>query len=270
MSESPDNIGKIAGKAFKAPGISGITAQAFKTPDISGIMAQAFKATDISGIIAQALKTPDISGIMAQAFKAPDISRIMAQIQTAIDSPETDLRETQVGEIENFFRSSELQSVQHDLVKWLQTAIQLLQDFRGKLSPEVSALIKHILLPILLAVYVVAPIHTYVWGSNNQNASERQAVRNTNIVVNLIVPKPESNLRIVDGFATIHRKPKGKSEPINVTISGDCLEVLEVRKKWRLVRFYESTDTCEGWVRAKYLKKIKPLSRHWLKNNRAE
>ena len=49
MSESPDNIGKIAGKAFKAPDISGITAQAFKTPDISGIMAQVFKAPDISG-----------------------------------------------------------------------------------------------------------------------------------------------------------------------------------------------------------------------------
>ena len=167
-------------------------------------------------------------------------------------------------EVEWFFNLPELTTVRGDTVKLFQTAIQRLRELKGKLPPEVL-----FALTLAIQVLLVPLLQSWAYGPN-QTVNKTEIIRNTNIEINLNFPKPDNSLRIVNRLTTIHRNPKGKSQIAELAYCGDCIQVLEARKKWRLVRFHNGNETIEGWVLAKYLDKTKPLSRHWRKNNTIE
>jgi hypothetical protein len=111
----------------------------------------------------------------------------------------------------------------------------------------------------LLACYIF-----FIW---TQPHSPTDNFRQANIQVNgecqlELIP----SIRIVYQDAHTYSRNRGTSEIVDFLFSGEIVEILEQKKKWRLVRWADfEGDFHEGWVRAKNLRKPKPLSTHFLR-----
>ena len=232
---------------------------------IADLKASAPKFSDMQIVKEQAKLTADL-----KRAHLGNISKVVADLKASaprFDFVDVQLNPSQLEVVEGFFDSPELTESIDDPLKWAETAIEMLKS--SNCLPSQADIIKGLIIAIIVNVLFAfgSSVLEVDDGRSPVASSHTEVVKNSNIVINLNFPNPDNNFRIVRGLAMVHQKPRGKSAIINAAVSGECVEVLEVRNRWRRIKFSNCEDPCEGWVRAKYLKKIKPLSRHWQKNN---
>ena len=91
----------------------------------------------------------------------------------------------------------------------------------------------------------------------------------TNVIVNLSFPSNfVKRTSIVHNDAEVYVGRRSRSKVVGYLFNGDVVHIVETRKKWRRVIWVDEDGIeLSGWVRAKYLRRAKPLGRHPLRKH---
>ena len=201
------------------------------------------------------------------------IQQVMDEIQQMQNRHEVDFEqeyeESHAIEAVEIFTSEELANAS-SATDWMSDLLEVAEKRKqqGKLSDKAFNCFLSFLMSILASFFYDA-CKNYLQPDSRSNVEIVREINNhfaLELKIDLASHSIDSTreIRIVKRWTSISESPSGRSKTLFILGPGDVVEILKRRKKWRLILLTDSEDNkFKGWIRAKYLRATKPLSRHF-------